>query len=132
MRITIVKDNKFKTIGLHVETTNPGAFTPERVFSLGIHPSSYNFSKVVNGDYYEKEVFALIQADINLNHAKDTMSIVADAISRAGIKVEPCEDGGFSLGKDEYYTSIVERAEKTLWCKIEALEEAIIARQSPK
>lgn len=37
MRITIVKNDDFKTVGLHVETTNPGQFTPERVFSLGLY-----------------------------------------------------------------------------------------------
>lgn len=132
MRITIVKNNDFKTIGLHVETTNPGYFTPERVFSLGIHPSSYNFSKVVDGDYFEKEVFALVNAENELKHAKDVMKMVADAISNAGIKVERTEDGGMNLGKNDYYQNIIDRAEKNMWRKIEALEEAIINKQSSK
>lgn len=132
MRITIVKNNDFKTVGLHVETTNPGAFVPERVFTFGISATSYNFTKVVEGDYFEKEVFALIKADINLQNAKDVMSVVADAISKAGINVEQTEDGGIALGKDEYYKSIIDRAEKNLWRKMEALEQAIITKQQPK
>ena len=100
---------------------------PERVFTFGISATSYNFTKVVEGDYFEKEVFALIKADINLQNAKDVMSVVADAISKAGINVEQTEDGGITLGKDEYYKSIIDRAEKNLWRKIEVITAGAVS-----
>lgn len=107
MRITIVKNDDFKTIGLHVETTNPGYFTPERVFSFGISPSGYNFSKTVNGDYYEKEVFALIKAEKELEAARNLMRNVTEAIDKGGIKVEKNEDGSFGVGSREFYDAII-------------------------
>ena len=127
MRITIVKNDDFKTIGLHVETTNPGYFTPERVFSLGIHPSSFNYSKTVDGDYYEKEVFALVKADKELEAARNLMDSVAKAITVNGL-VATEQDGSFSVGDRNYYTNIIDAANKKVMRLCEALEEAIANR----
>lgn len=105
MRITIVKNDDFKTVGLHVETTNPGYFTPERVFSLGLHPSSFNYSKTVNGDYYEKEVFALVKAAKEEEAARNIMREINKAVMDGGLKVAMNEDGSYSLGSGDYYAS---------------------------
>ncbi len=128
MRITIVKNDDFKTIGFHVETTNPGYFTPERVFSLGIHPSGYNFAKTVSGEYYEKEVFALVKAQEELEAARNLMKMVAKAITDGGIKVEKNDDGSFGVGSKEFYDDIIMQAEKKVFRLIEAIEEAIVNR----
>lgn len=119
MRITIVKNDDFKTVGLHVETTNPGYFTPERVFSLGLYPSSFNYSKTVNGDYYEKEVFALVKA------ARNIMREINKAVMDGGLKVAMNEDGSYSLGSGDYYNGIIDAAHKKVERLCEALEEAI-------
>lgn len=125
MRITIVKNDDFKTVGLHVETTNPGYFTPERVFSLGLHPSSFNYSKTVNGDYYEKEVFALVKAAKEEEAARNIMREINKAVMDGGLKVAMNEDGSYSLGSGDYYNGIIDAAHKKVERLCEALEEAI-------
>lgn len=127
MRITIVKNDDFKTVGLHVETTNPGYFIPERVFSFGISASGYNFSKTVSGDYYEKEVFALVKAEKELEAAKNLMKMVSEAIITNGL-VSTEQDGSFPIGSKEYYDEKIEAANKKIMRLCEALEEAIANR----
>lgn len=128
MRIIIVKNDDFKTVGLHVETTNPGYFTPERVFSFGISASGYNFSKTVDGDYYEKEVFALVKAEKELEAAKELMRMVTKAIQDGGINVVKNEDGSFSVGSREFYDAIINKAENKVSRLMAQLEEAITNR----
>lgn len=125
MRIIIVKNDDFKTIGLHVETTNPGKFTPKRVFSFGISPNEYYYSKVVSGDYYEKEVFALIKADKEEEAARNIMREINKAVMDGGLKVEMKEDGSYLLGSIDYYNAIIDAAHKKVERLCEALEEAI-------
>lgn len=125
MRITIVKNDDFKTIGLHVETTNPGYFIPERVFSHGISASGFNYSKTVSGDHYEKEVFALVCADKEAEAARNIMREINKAVMDGGLKVERNEDGSYLLGSNDYYKGIIERAEKNLARRMQELEEAI-------
>lgn len=127
MRITIVKNDDFKTIGLFVETTNPGAFTPETVFAWGRGFHGDNFVKTISGDYYEKEVFALIKADIGLKHAENLMTMVSDAL-RSGYEGGKVPQGGIKLGNDSFYRETIERAEKELEFRIKNLEDAIINR----
>lgn len=128
MRITIVKNDDFKTIGLHVETTNPGYFTPESVYSWGISASGYNFAKTVPGEHYEKEVFALVKADKELEAARHLMQTVGNAITNGGIKVERNEDGSYSIGSNDFYESIITQAENKVNRLMVALEEAITNR----
>ena len=125
MRITIVKNDDFKTIGLHVETTNPGYFTPERVYSWGISESGYNFAKTIPGDHYEKEVFALVKAQKELEAAENLMHAVAKAISDGGLKDEKNEDGSYSIGSNEFYDGIIKNAKSKVERLMLALEEAI-------
>lgn len=127
MRITIVKNDDFKTVGLHVEITNPGQFTPERVFSLGLYPSSFNYSKTVNGDYYEKEVFALVKAAKEEEAARNLMKLVAEAITVNGL-VATEQDGSFPIGSNDYYNDKIDTAHKKVERLCEALEEAITNR----
>lgn len=128
MRIIIVKNDALKTVGLHVETTAPGHFTPERVFSMGAAPSPFNWVKTVPGDLYEKEVFALVDAAKELDAAKKMRQAVANAIVEAGIKVEKEADGSWGIGSAEFYQDLVERAEKKLQNKADRLKEAIGSR----
>lgn len=132
MRITIVKKTTLRPLDFTLKQPIR-AHLCRNGFSLSAFPQLHTISqRLLRAIIFEKEVFALIKADINLQNAKDVMSVVADAISKAGINVEQTEDGGITLGKDEYYKSIIDRAEKNLWRKMEALEQAIITKQQPK
>ena len=134
MDITIFKNDEFETIGIKVTTSNPGHFTPETVFAWGITSPEYYYSKKIRGDYYEKEVFALVKADMEAQAANRLMQTVTNAIMDAGIKVEPNVDeygdtiNGFCLGKSEYYTKIADQANAKVERLMKALEEAIANR----
>lgn len=127
MRITIVKNDAFETVGLHVETTTPGNI-PGRIFSWGVVASSFHFSKVVDGERYEREVFALVKAEFELTHANSLKNIVHDAIQDAGIKVQS-KDGVLGLGRTDYYDGIMDKAKKNFERRLKELEEAIACKK---
>lgn len=125
MRITIIKNDDFTTIGLFIETTNPGHFTPERIFSWGLGLTESRFSKTVRGDYFEKEVVALIKAQMEYDAARNLMMTMTRTIEDAGIKVVKNNDNSWSVGKSDYYDAIEEAAKVKLDRAVAHLEEAI-------
>lgn len=125
MKIEIVKNNQFETVGMHISTTAPGYYNAHTVFTWGIRASMHNFSKTVPGDYFEEEVFALVQAEANLRHAKDIFMTFVLAVEEAGVKVEKKEDGSFSLGNNDWYKNKEREAEDRVLRAIKKLEEAI-------
>lgn len=128
MRITIVKDDNFKTIGVSVETTMPGNFTPERVFEWGKwYAAGKNFAKTISGDCYEKEVFALVKADFELTQSNNLQSKIGDAILSAYPDGLPKD--GVKIGGENFFKEAIDRAKANLDRKIEALENAIAERK---
>lgn len=134
MHITIVKNDDFETIGIKVTTSNPGYYTPETVFEWGVTYDEYYFSKKINGDKYEKEVFALVKADMEAKAANRLTQTVAKAIEEAGIKVERevdenGEQHGYSLGKSDYYAQIADQANAKVERLMKELEKAITTKK---
>lgn len=128
MKIEIVKNNQFETVGMHINTTAPGYYNAHTIFTWGKCATMHNFTKTVPGDYFEEEVFALVEAEANRRHAKNLFMMIADAVSDAGIKVEKKEDGSFSLGNHDWYKAKEREAEDRVLRAMKKLEEAINER----
>ncbi|MCM1165154.1 MAG: hypothetical protein NC401_03975 [Ruminococcus sp.] len=134
MDITIIKNDDFETIGIKVTTSAPGSFAPETVFAWGKTYEDMYFSKKVRGDYYEKEIFALVRAGKQAEAASHLMQTVARVIEEAGIKVvhdvdEYGEKHGYSIGKGDYYSKIADQANAEVERLIKKLEQAIADRK---
>lgn len=134
MDITIIKNDDFETIGIKVTTSNPGHYTPETVFAWGITYEGMYYTKKIRGDYYEKEIFALVRADMEAQAANNLMRTVTKVIEENDIKVEAVVDEfgephGYRIGNNDYYAKIADQANAKVERLIKALEKAIADRK---
>ena len=120
MELTIVKNNKFETIGFEVK-----AESGNTIFSHGIAPQTSNFTLSVNGNEYEEDVIRLIGARHEMKMAQDGALNTYDACVNAGIKIEHNEDGSVTI-PNEWFEEQFKQATRRYESLLNRLIEKIL------
>lgn len=126
MKITIVKNNEFETIGMHIRTSKGVYSYP--VFTWGCAESPCYFSKTIDTDAFDIEVIKIVEAQNKLRYVSELLMTISDAVTGAGIKIEGMKDGGFSLGNPKWYKEKEAKAKESVEKWMKQLEEAINER----